>query len=441
MTSQLAIDYGAGLSDAWSSVATFVPKLAAFLVILIIGWIVAKILSKIIAKILAKVGFDRLAERSGLQGVLAKSDYDASTLLAKVVYYAVLLITLQLAIGVFGPNPIGDLLSRFVAWLPKLFVAILIIVIVAAIAKAVKDIVGGALGSASYGPLLATIASLFIWGAGIIAALNQIGVATTVTTPVLVAVLATIGGVIVVGVGGGLVKPMQQRWDGWLSKVETEIPARRAEREEAAKEAARTSRAQSPAGQATGQPSTAQPAPGEQPLAQAAYQGQAYQAQSYQAPLPPQAPQAPLSGQPPLSAQATQAVPQAAPGTGEHVAQGGQPPTVGLPAQPAGQHQPGQHQYGGRAPQHSAPSQSPAWQQGVDPQGWQSGPDAWNRQVPEPPARQPGETTHTGQHAGHPGAEPQGWQQGWQPGPDPERWPGPDPQDPGRPGGQQPPQN
>ncbi|CAM3271440.1 mechanosensitive ion channel family protein [Tsukamurella hominis] len=414
MTSQLAIDYGAGLSDAWSSVATFVPKLAAFLVILIIGWIVAKILSKIIAKILAKVGFDRLAERSGLQSVLAKSDYDASTLLAKVVYYAVLLITLQLAIGVFGPNPIGDLLSRFVAWLPKLFVAILIIVIVAAIAKAVKDIVGGALGSASYGPLLATIASLFIWGAGIIAALNQIGVATTVTTPVLVAVLATIGGVIVVGVGGGLVKPMQQRWDGWLSKVETEIPARRAEREEAAKEAARTSSAQSPAGQAP---------VGEPPLAQAAQQVPP-QAPGYQPPLPPQAP---------LSAQHTQAAPQQAPGTGQQfAAQGGQPPTVGLPAQPAGQHQPGQHQYGGRAPQHSAPSPS---------QGWQSGPDAWNRQATEPPAWQPGEAPHTGQHAGHPGAEPQGWQQGWQPGPDPERWPGPDPQDPGRPGGQQPPQN
>lgn len=410
MTSQLAIDYGAGLSDAWSSVATFVPKLAAFLVILVIGWIVAKILSKVIAKILSKVGFDRLAERSGLQGVLAKSDYDASTLLAKVVYYAVLLITLQLAIGVFGPNPIGDLLSRFVAWLPKLFVAILIIVIAAAIAKAVKDIVGGALGSASYGPLLATIASLFIWGAGIIAALNQIGVATTVTTPVLVAVLATIGGVVVVGVGGGLVKPMQQRWDGWLSKVEAEIPARRAEREAAAKETARHGQAQ-------------RPAAAEQQSAQAPAQGAA-QASGYQPPLPPQAP---------LSAQHTQAVPQAAPGTGQQfAAQGGQPPTVGLPAQPAGQHQPGQHQYGGRAPQHSAPSH---------PQGWQPAADPWNRPAPEAPSRQQGDAAQPGQHAGHPGAEPQGWQQGWQPGPDPERWPGTDPQDPGRPGGQQPPQN
>lgn len=395
MTSQLAIDYGAGLSDAWSSVATFVPKLAAFLVILVIGWIIAKVLSKIISKILAKVGFDRLAERSGLQSVLAKSDYDASTLLAKVVYYAVLLITLQLAIGVFGPNPIGDLLSRFVAWLPKLFIAILIIVIVAAIAKAVKDIVGGALGSASYGPLLATIASLFVWGAGIIAALNQIGVATTVTTPVLVAVLATIGGVVVVGVGGGLVRPMQQRWEGWLTKVEAEIPARRAERDATARDDSRSEQVRRPQ----------EPAAGDYPA----------QVPSYQAPLPPQAqnpqPQAPFGAQQPPSGLPPQAPgAQHTPDIGEPFgAQGGQPPTVGLPAQPPGQHQPGQHQYGGRAPQHSVPGYAQGWQQSAEP--------------------------HTAQHAGQPGSEHQGWPQGWQPGPDPDRWPGRDPQDPGRQGG------
>ena len=51
---------------------------------------------------------------------------------------------------------------------------------------------------------------------GIIAALGKINIATTVTTPVLVTVLATIGGVIVVGFGGGLIKPAQRRWtDGW----------------------------------------------------------------------------------------------------------------------------------------------------------------------------------------------------------------------------------
>ncbi|MEO5608189.1 MAG: hypothetical protein ABIQ61_03935, partial [Ornithinibacter sp.] len=76
----------------------------------------------------------------------------------------------------------------------------------------------------SYGKTLANIAAVFILGLGIIAALNQVGIATTVTTPVLIAVLATIGGILIVGVGGGLVKPMQSRWESYLTTAEEEVP-------------------------------------------------------------------------------------------------------------------------------------------------------------------------------------------------------------------------
>jgi hypothetical protein len=45
--------------------------------------------------------------------------------------------------------------------------------------------------------------------------------------PVLVAVLATVAGVIIIGVGGGLVRPMQSRWEGWLNRVQDEAAATR----------------------------------------------------------------------------------------------------------------------------------------------------------------------------------------------------------------------
>lgn len=223
-----AVDIGGGISSAWTAVANFVPKLVAFLVILLIGWVIAKVLGKVVGKVLNKVGFDRVVERGGLKQMLDRGNYNASELIAKVVYYAVLLIALEVAFGVFGPNPISDVLTAIVGWLPKLIVAMLIIVIVGAIAKAVKDLVGGALSGLSYGRMLGTIASVFIWGLGIIAALNQIGVATAVTTPVLIAVLATIGGVIVVGLGGGLIRPMQQRWETWINRAEDQMPSGRA---------------------------------------------------------------------------------------------------------------------------------------------------------------------------------------------------------------------
>jgi hypothetical protein len=204
------------------NVLLFAPKALAFLVILLVGWLIAKAVRKVVDKVLERVGFDRLVERGGVKTALAKSKYDASDIVAKIAYYAIILFTLQLAFGVFGPNPISALLTGVIAWLPRAFVAIIIVVVASAIAKGAKDLIGNALGGLSYGKVLANIASVFILALGIIAALNQIGVATTVTTPILVAVLATVAGILIVGVGGGLIKPMQARAEQWLSKAETE---------------------------------------------------------------------------------------------------------------------------------------------------------------------------------------------------------------------------
>jgi hypothetical protein len=209
-------------SDMWHSVVLFVPKFVAFLAILLIGWFIAKAIGKVVDTVLERVGFDRAVERGGIKKALARSQYDASTIVGKLVYYALLLFVLQLAFGVFGPNPISDLITGVIAFLPKAIVAIIIVVVASAIAAAVRELVGNALGGLSYGRTLASIAAVFILGLGIIAALNQVGIATTVTTPVLITVLATVGGILVVGVGGGLVRPMQPRWEQYLERMSRE---------------------------------------------------------------------------------------------------------------------------------------------------------------------------------------------------------------------------
>jgi hypothetical protein len=216
------MDIGEALTDMWRAVLLFVPKAIAFVAILVVGWLVARLLRRVVDGVLERIGFDRAVERGGVREALARSRYDASDLVAALVYYAVLLFTFQLAFGLWGPNPVSDLIGGIVAWLPKAAVAIIILVVAMAIASAVRDLVGNALSGLSYGRLLANLASVFIIGVGIIAALNQIGVATTVTTPILITVLATIGGILVVGVGGGMVRPMQQRWERWLGRAEQE---------------------------------------------------------------------------------------------------------------------------------------------------------------------------------------------------------------------------
>jgi hypothetical protein len=214
-----------GLSDMWRSVLVFLPAALAFLAILAVGYVVARLLRSLVAKALHRAGFDRAVDRGSVGRALRNGNVRATDLCAKLVFYGVLLFALQAAFGIWGPNPVSDLLTALISWLPRAFVAIVVIVVAAAIAGAVHDLISSALGGLSYGRVLARAASIVIITLGVIAALDQIRIATSVTQPVLIAVLATVAGVVIVGVGGGLIRPMQRRWESWLDRASAESAA------------------------------------------------------------------------------------------------------------------------------------------------------------------------------------------------------------------------
>jgi hypothetical protein len=215
-----AADVGQQFADVLGNVVGIAVRVVIFLLILALGWFVASWLRKWITRLLRKVGFDRAVERGGLDRMLGRNS--ASELAARLVMFAFLLFVLQLAFGIFGPNPVSDLISKVIDWLPKLFVAVVIVVVAAYLAGWIKGLIAEALGGISYGRALATTAQVLVLALGVIAALNQIGVAASVTLPVLIAALAIVAGVIIVGVGGGLIKPMQHRWERMLNRAETE---------------------------------------------------------------------------------------------------------------------------------------------------------------------------------------------------------------------------
>ena len=215
-----AADIADEFSDLLSTAVNIAIQVLIFLVIMLLGWWIARLIRRWVRAGLQRLGFDRAADRGGLRRLLGQTS--ASDLVARLVVFAFMLVVLQLAFGIFGPNEISFLLAGIIAWLPRLFVAVIIVVVAAAIAGWVRDIVAEALGGLSYGRVVATAAQVLVLVLGIIAALNQVGVATTVTLPVLIAALATVAGVIIVGVGGGLVRPMQHRWERLLNRAETE---------------------------------------------------------------------------------------------------------------------------------------------------------------------------------------------------------------------------
>jgi hypothetical protein len=197
------MDWRQGFETAWGNIITFVPKLVAALAVLIIGLIVARLLAKAVNVILQRVGFDRAVERGGLRRALERSRYDPSELLAKVVFWAVALFTLQLTFGVFGRNPVSDLLRSVIGYLPNVFVAIIILVIAGALARGATDLLRSALSGVAFGTQIAVVAGAAIMVVGVFAALSQLRIAPAIVTGLFYALLAVVVGSAIVAFGGG----------------------------------------------------------------------------------------------------------------------------------------------------------------------------------------------------------------------------------------------
>ena len=215
-------DFKEGLGTAWASIAEWLPKLVGFLLIVIIGYFVAKAISKILARVLDRVGFDKAVERGGVKKALEKSQYDASSLLGKIVFYVAFLFVLQLAFSVFGDNPISDMITGIVAYLPKLFVAIVILVVGAALAAAIKEIVEASLGGLDYGKALAFAASTAVITLAFFAALDQLQIAPTVVNGLFYRLVAIVVGSAVVAFGGGGIPVARKYLERWAQKAEEE---------------------------------------------------------------------------------------------------------------------------------------------------------------------------------------------------------------------------
>lgn len=219
-----AVRWSDGIQNAWNDLVRFVPRLIGFLLVLIIGYLIVKVISKALSAILERVGFDKAVERGGVRKALANSKYDASDIVAKLIFYALFLLVLQMAFGVFGPNPISDLIRSVIAYLPRVIVAIIIVVVASAIGAAVREMVDASLGGLSYGKTLGTAAGVAILVVGIFAALNELLIAPAIVSGLFYALLAIIVGSAVISIGGGGIGPMRERWANVLDKYDEQKP-------------------------------------------------------------------------------------------------------------------------------------------------------------------------------------------------------------------------
>ncbi|ANF82350.1 hypothetical protein A3K93_09205 [Acinetobacter sp. NCu2D-2] len=122
----------------------FIPQLLAAVAVAFVGWIVAN---------LVKVGLQKLLNRTQLDEKLS-ADVGVSPLsenISEIVYWLILLLFLPIVLSILGLTgllyPIQNMVNEVVGYLPNIFIAGVIIFVGYILAKIVRGIIEGLLGS------------------------------------------------------------------------------------------------------------------------------------------------------------------------------------------------------------------------------------------------------------------------------------------------------
>ncbi len=166
-----------------ADVVQWVPLLGAALALLIIGWLTARLAQFVIKGIFKRLGLDRLGEKAGAARLLEDLGLDtsASQLVARLVYWLVLLVFVLAAAESLGLQGISTTLHSLVGYLPNVLAAMLILLFGGLIARLVGTTLGalavrsGIRGGLALGQVTRYVILVFV----AVLALEQLGVETT----------------------------------------------------------------------------------------------------------------------------------------------------------------------------------------------------------------------------------------------------------------------
>ena len=168
------------LNQFWLQLVTFIPKLLAVIVILFFGWLIAKFVRSGIKRVLELAQFDRFAQKSGLEAFMTHGNFNLtlSGIIAQVVYWLVILLFVITGASSLGLTEVATLLQQLAGYLPRIIVAILVVIFGTLLARFINRLVFAWLHSIKFSHAL-SVSTSTEYGIQILAifiALEQLGI-------------------------------------------------------------------------------------------------------------------------------------------------------------------------------------------------------------------------------------------------------------------------
>lgn len=194
------------LQDGIYQIVAFLPRLAAALGILMVGLAIAKMVERGTDIALHRIGFDGWMREGGVTEALerAGTTLDPSSVLAKLVFWTMMLLVILLAANALGVAAVSVLFAELLAYIPNVITAVIVLVIGILLGEFVKDLVLASAGGLPGGVNLARLAKAAIVLLAVFMAFDQLDIAQDILLVFFVAVVgaASLAAAIAFGLGG-----------------------------------------------------------------------------------------------------------------------------------------------------------------------------------------------------------------------------------------------
>ncbi len=212
------------ITSILTGLITFLPKLIVALIILFIGKLLAKSISSLIVKIIPATGLAKFI--NSFQLGMEMRDEVASGLVQAVgltVRYAVIYVSLILALQVIGLTGVSNFLAGLVTILPKLLSALIILFIGVIIAGFIETLVKKALitldpATARLGGKISsyTVVSFFV-----LMGLAELGLAVTFINTLFIGLVAAVSLAFGLAIGLGAKDLVRDVLSNWYKRRKT----------------------------------------------------------------------------------------------------------------------------------------------------------------------------------------------------------------------------
>jgi small-conductance mechanosensitive channel len=170
------------LDRAGDSLGGYLPRLGGAILLLLVGLLFAALIRRALVKLLQAAKVDELGEHWGVHEILdgLGLERSLSLLIARAVRIAIVVVVVFAALSLLGLEFLSDSLNAVILFLPRVFVALALLVAGIAIGQVVRRHVDRLAGQMDIPGPVGALAEALIIGVFAVTALAQLGIPTQV---------------------------------------------------------------------------------------------------------------------------------------------------------------------------------------------------------------------------------------------------------------------